>query len=771
MPLPLSRRTCAAVLSSAFAFSTAIPLAGQDLQRRPPHPPWVQRGPQVRVTALAVRAQIVDGVATTEVRQTFVNDGGADAEAEWILPLPNGAAPDKFTMTVNGKDTAGEVLDSGRARQVYEEIVRRRRDPGLLEYFGAGCLRARVFPIAPRGECQVVVRYRQVLPESGGVATWSFPLRATTAAGLPTERITVECGIETKVPLKTVYSPLPGVDVRRQGENQAKVCFEAQKGQVPERDFALFFGVSDQALGMSLLSTKRPNGDGYFLLLATPKQEAKEVRSQGRAITFVVDTSGSMQGKKIEQARDAVRFFVGSLRPADFFNVVTFATEAQPFFRGLQPATKESQEQAIQKLATIEAKGGTNIEDALRSALGSTITNVDGRALVPIVVFLTDGQPTIATTDTQQLLDKVREANGSKARVFVFGVGNDVNTQLLDKIAEGTRAERDYVREDESIEVKTGALFTKLSHPVLTDVSLRCEGLEVLEMAPKNLPDLFCGSRLAVLGRYVGSGAHAIRISGLVDGKRTEYVYEGSFASGPSSHDFVPALWANARVAQLLDGIRLGGAQKELVDEVQRLGREFQIVTPYTSHLVLEDTMRVSQAWGGGGGGRAASDHFVQDHDASRVVEELQRAGAVASEAKVEEVRERLKTGDAEAKDSARRLADLPSLQSGADAVKASLAVRAASAPAFRAQGFTDGGSSTAANLAARRIGERSFYLVDGVWVDGQVRAEQRGKAKKIAAFSDEYFALLAQKPDLAAVFAFSARIVVAVGDEVYEIG
>lgn len=762
------RRALPATMLLALAAASAAQISNL------PPPPLPT--PQVRVTALAITSQIRDGVASTEVRQTYRNEGGADAEAECILPLPPGAAPDRFTITMNGKDTPGEVLDAGQARKIYEEIVRKRRDPGLLEYFGNGCVRARVFPIAPRGESQVVIRYRHLLPMTGGIAEYRFPLRATTASGLPTERITLECQIESKVALKTIYSPLAGIDVQRKGEHAARVSFENQKGQIPERDFSLFLGASDQAFGLSLLSTKRPGGEGYFLLLATPKQDWPEAQRQGRSITFVVDTSGSMQGQKIQQAKEALRYFLRSLRPEDFFNVVTFSTEAQPLFRTVQPVGKDALDQAIAKVDSLEAKGGTNIEDGLKNALGATLTNVDGRALLPIVVFLTDGQPTIATTDPKTLQDRVAAANASKARIFVFGVGNDVNTQLLDKIAEQSRADRDYVREDENIEVKTGALFTKLSHPVLVDVALRFDGIETLETHPKDLPDLFCGSRLVVFGRYRGEGSKSIRLQGKVDGKPVEYVYEASFANAPSQHDYVPALWAQARVAHLLDAIRLHGSQKELVDEVQRLGREFQIVTPYTSHLVLEDSMRVAQQWAPG---RAGGDVFflgaTQSPEASaRIADELRRAGLVGADRDAGGIVREMAESVVDAEEAKRKLKDLPKLVTGEEAVRASLstlAIRgggngAAAAPTAAKRGDAGAG----AGLIARRVGDRSFHLVEGIWVDGSIQTGDRAKAKKIAAFSPAYFELLTAHPDLAPLFAFSTRIAFRIGNELYEI-
>ena len=737
-----------------------------------PHDRRIHTGPSLRQLALTIRAEIEDGAASSEVRQTVRNDGSTDAEATWILPLPAGAAVDRFTMTMNGKDVPGEVLDATQARQVYEDIVRRRRDPGLLEYFGTGALRARIFPLPPQSESAIVVRYRQILPQSGGLVEWSYPLRSAGSAGNPAEKLSLDLTIRSKSALKNVFASLGTCDVLRKGDHEARVSFEMQRGQLPERDLQVFYGLSDQAFGLHLLAHRRAGEAGHFVMLLAPKQNWDERKATARAITFVLDTSGSMQGKKIEQARDALRFFLRSLKPQDWFNVVPFATEAQPFYPELQPARAEQIEGALSRVKDIEARGGTNIEDALRVAFASRLPVGDGAAPLPIVVFLTDGLPTVGTTDIAELLARTRTANAAKARVFVFGVGHDVNTRLLDTLAEESRGDRDYVREHENLEVKTGALFTKVSHPVLTDLQLRCEGIELFDQAPKALPDLFAGGRLMLLGRYRGEGHKAIRLTGVCDGSKTEYVFEASFPANDTRCEFVPTLWAQARVAALLDLIRLSGQQAELVDEVKRLGREYRIVTPYTSHLILEDNMRVAQdvrAWRGPGDRMPTRDSL----------EELRRAGAVPTGSD-DYFLGAARRADEEAKDGRTKLARLAEGDSGAAAVEKSLELKALapqagstpSGPATLgpATGALGGGGAASVRAVSHKIGARTFQLVDGRWVDGRFAAAMKDKVTKVQVFSDEYFALLKARPELAPIFAFSTRVLVVVEDQVIEL-
>jgi Ca-activated chloride channel family protein len=483
-----------------------------------------------------------------------------------------------------------------------------------------------------------------------------------------------------------------------------------------------------------------------------------------------------MQGRKIEQARAALRYFIESLQPGDWFNVVPFSTEARPFFPAPVAADAEGRRAAQAKVDALEARGGTNIDGALRVALAAKAPAVaPGVTTIPIVVFLTDGQPTVGTTDVDQLLAQAAQCNAQRARIFVFGVGNDVNSRLLDRIAADSRGDRDYVREHESIEVKTGALFAKLSHPVMTQVELSCDGIDAYDLLPRTTHDLFQGSRLVVAGRYRGDGARAIRLRGVVDGARVELVFEATFPKESAAHDFVPVLWAERKVAELLDALRLHGQNQELVEEVRRLGVEYGIVTPYTSHLVVEEAMRLSRARGLPAEEGRAVPFLQHDADAARVRYDLGRAGVMplvpppsaqpaapgsAGTAAAEELRAALGYAEGDAGAAKQSLERLATDVVGEQAVDTSVGLRQRAARVAPAARDAAGGGGSA-NLLTRRIGDRTFYLAGGVWVDSGFTEAMRSSLRVVEAFSDEYFALLREQPELAPFLAFSSRIVV----------
>ena len=741
----------------------------------------------VRVERTEVTARIVDGVADTKIKMRLRNDGGRQAEKILVLPLPKGATADQLKMMVNGKLETGEVLDKNRARGIYESIVRSRKDPALLEYFGHGMLRLRVFPVPARGHQDVEVRFRMLLPESGGLFRYDFPARAVEGG-----QFSLAIELTSKKPIKNVYSPLGGFDVVRKNDHNARASYEC-KGR-PQRDPSLFYGLSERDFGLNLL-TYRPdaNKDGYFLMMLAPKRDWKNEKPLRKTISFVVDTSGSMQGEKIEQAKGALRFFLRSLRPEDHFNIVPFSTEARPFASGPVAATGKRIDEAVGFCNKIEARGGTNIEEALRTALAAE--PVDGS--LPIVVFLTDGLPTVGITQPKQILSSISKHNGSKSRIFVFGVGHDVNTHLLDKISDDNRGARDYVQPGENLEVKVSALFEKVSHPVLSDLAISVDGVRIERLAPKALPDLFRGSRLVVAGRYRGQGAVALRLKGKVNGADKEFVYDASFPDKHSDHDFVATLWAQRRVGQLLDALRLKGHNNELVAEIKRLGKEHGIVTPYTSNLIVEDSMSISAvrrrggrggrfrapgrrgrpggpgtppaggpstpvtggAGAGPGGARAANKGAVTKGDKAaeeRLARDLARAGI---KTKPKDARE----GKSEADNYAFGRGALRAV-----AGKKSVALSKKVARLRFGEMLDDKGRAT--HWRTQKVAGRVFHFVGGTWIENRYRKEHEKKLRKVEAFSPEWFELVRKHPKLAKALSFSTAILIILDDQAIEI-
>jgi Ca-activated chloride channel homolog len=535
-----------------------------------------------------VTVAIDEQVAVTRVEQTFRNHTDRQLEATYLFPVPKGASVNKFAMWVNGKEVKGEMVEADRATAVYTDIVRRTQDPGLLEYVGNNLLRLRVFPIPPRGDQKVSLSFTCVNATEGGLTEYVYPLRTEGKASRTLEKFSLDANITSHHSVQNVYSPTHAVKVTRTTDHTACVHFEAQGGTL-DKDLQLFYALGGQDVGLTVL-THRPvkSEDGWFLMLVSPRAELAATQQVPRDMVFVLDTSGSMEGPKMEQAKKALKFCLGRLEKHDRFAVMNFATTVNKYAERLKDADKDSVADARKWVDRLQSTGGTAIDAALSAALEMR-SNDTGRTFN--VVFFTDGQPTVGETNPDAILKNVTAKRTDNTRIFTFGVGDDVNAVLLDRLADQTRAVSTYVRPEEDIEVKVSALYDKISHPVLTDLKLTTgSGVKLAEMYPNQLPDLFHGGQLVVLGRYSGHGAAAVTLSGKVGDAGREFVYETSFPEKTGDErTFVEGLWARRKVGYLLDQIRVNGEQKELKDEVIALAKKYGITTPYTSYLVVPD--------------------------------------------------------------------------------------------------------------------------------------------------------------------------------------
>ena len=539
--------------------------------------------PPLAIKHQRVNIEIKDQVATTKLEQVFQNSVDRDLEATYIFPLPANASIQDFAMYIGGKRMSGELVEKDKARQVYEEIVRRMKDPGILEYLGNNLFRIRVYPVPRMGTQKIELAYSEVLKMDGGVCKYVYPLKTSGTAAQTLEDFSVALNLESKTPIKTVLSPSHNIGISKKSDHTAIVGFE-QNRSILDRDFVLYYTVSEKEFGINLVTHRVGADDGYFMLMISPGVDIGQDKVLPKDVCFVVDTSGSMaDGNKIEQAKNALLYCVKNLGPQDTFNIIRFSTDVDRMSNDNLPATKENIEKAIAFIGGFRAAGGTNIQEALAQALSAK--GQEGRPYN--IVFLTDGQPTVGNTDMGAIVASVKDNNPRKARVFVFGVGYDVNTHLLDQIAEVSGGDPAYVRPDENIEMSVSSFSDKIRFPVMANPQLDFGKVEIRDAYPKRLPDIFKGSQVVLFGRYRSSGPSAIRLTGDVGGVRKEVVYEGTFAETNADNEFIKRLWATRKVGYLLDEIRLRGENPELKNEVIRLSKEYNIQTPYTSYLVL----------------------------------------------------------------------------------------------------------------------------------------------------------------------------------------
>jgi len=544
----------------------------------PPH--VVEAVPDLAVKYHHVQVTIGNQVAQTHIDQVFLNDSPYELEGTYIFPLPEEASISDFAMFVDGERLSGKMLDSDEARRIYESIVRRRRDPALLEYVGRNAFQASIYPIPAYSEKRVQLSYSQVLIVEKGLVHYVYPLNTERFSSRPLEEVVITIDLQSPVPIKAIYSPSHRIAVERTGERSALISFEANDVR-PDKDFELYYSISEDDVGLNLLSYKERGEDGFFLLLIAPKMEADEQAVVAKDVTFVLDTSGSMEGKKLRQAQDALEFVLDHLHEEDRFNIIAFDTGLRVYAPRLRPAS--DRKEARQFVRSLSAGGGTNIHRALLEALAMAR---DDRP--QFIIFLTDGLPTAGVTDPTEIIADVDRAITENVRLFSFGVGYEVNNILLDTISQEHRGASAYVEPGQSIEEEVAAFYAKISTPLLSDLRLQVDGVWMEDMYPYPLPDLFAGSQLLVVGRYRTAGRVRVRLEGMVNDECHAFSFPAVHLTSQGGQDFIPRLWATRKIGHLLKEIRLHGENRELVDEIVSLSVRYGIMTPYTSFLVDE---------------------------------------------------------------------------------------------------------------------------------------------------------------------------------------
>ncbi len=712
---------------------------------RPPRPiprPRPQPPQSYKIKELGINVNLEDQIARVQMSQTFVNTGSRQMEVSFVFPLPYDGAVDSMTFMVDGKEYEAKLLNADEARRIYEGYVRRNQDPALVEWMGTGMFKTSVFPVPAGASRTVSIRYTQLCRKSEGMTELTFPLSTAKYTSHAVEKVTVNVNIRSQAKIKNVYSPTHEVGIKRPSSKHAVVSYE-KKDTIPAADFRLMYDIGNKAVAARVLSY-RPDRDedGYFLLLVSPEIKHANDKVINKNVIFVVDRSGSMSGKKIEQAKESLEFVLNNLDQGDLFNIIAYDSAVESFKPEMQRFNEENRKEALGFIQGIYAGGSTNIDGALKAAL----TQLHDDSRPNYVIFLTDGLPTAGETNEMKIVENAQERNKVRTRVFSFGVGYDVNSRLLDKLARTCYGQSDYVRPDEDIEEYVSRLYNRIGAPVLTELSIKVDvegikpedGNAVNRLYPRDAYDLFAGDQLVVVGRYKKPGDGKVTITGKVDGKQHKFDFPADLVkeSRDESFAFVEKVWATRRVGEIIDEIDLRGKNQELVDELIKLSTRHGIITPYTSFLADENSnLR-----------ELAANRRQADVALERLAEAGGRGGFE---------QRRLKS----------------SLQRAANAPAAAAPFGNANAVPADAFGLAeDEAKEEAAKIAQNvwNIGGKTFFLRDGKWVDSTLTEEQEKNVQKIARYGKDYFDLVSKRKDVAKYLATDREMIIVIDDQAY---
>ncbi|PQO43293.1 VIT domain-containing protein [Blastopirellula marina] len=695
-----------------------------------------------KIKSLEVDANIEDQIAKVQVSQTFENTCSRQLQVSFLFPLPYDGAIDSLTLLVDGKEYPAKLLPKDKARQIYEEIVRKNQDPALLEWVGTGMFQTSVFPVPAGATRKVTITYSQLLRKDNHLTDFLFPLSTARFTDKPLEHLRMRLTVNTQEKLKSVYSPTHDIKVDRKGKNRAVVTIE-EKDCVPTTDFRLFFDTAKTDLSASVL-TYRPDSDedGYFLLLASPPIEQEGDEKTKKSVIFVVDRSGSMSGEKIEQAKEAAKFVLNNLNEGDTFNIVAYDSDVESFEPELQKMDEKSRKRALDFVDNLYAGGSTNIDGALSKAMG--MLKDDTRP--SYILFLTDGLPTHGEQNEAKIVANAQKHNDVRSRVISFGVGYDVNSRLLDRLSRECFGQSEYVRPNEDIETHVARLYSKISAPVMTDVAIKYDlenggGNFVNRLQPKEAHDLFAGEQLIVAGRYRKHGDAKITIVGTVGDKKQKVAFPAKFVkeSDDQTYAFVEKLWAMRRIGEIIDDIDLNGKNDELIKELVSLSTKHGIITPYTSFLADENSSVSDLADARRGGMKSFS---MAEAETRKLGESAGRSGFA----------QRLQKGAYQKADRANGAFGgfggggfgAPGAAQSAPATPAAAANAYAGGAVY--QDVDNDRTVVASNI--RNVGNETLFLRDKIWIAEDAAdidpVKDEKKIKTVERYSKEYFSLVA---------------------------
>lgn len=556
-----------------------------------------------------VIAEVTGFVSAVTVTQRFKNPFEKPVEAVYVFPLPENAAVDEMTLTAGTRVIRATIQKREEARRQYEEAKSQGKRAALLDQERPNIFTQSVANLLPGESVQVSLRYVAPLRFDDGAYTFNFPMvvgpryvpgaplagasqgtgtlpdtdRVDDASRIspPLERtgrdISVEVRLETGAVIEELWSVSHALQAERSSSSRAVVTLD-EADRVPNKDFILRWKVSGSETRAAVVSTG--GAEGTFALMLNPEAQPSNDEVLPKEMVFVIDTSCSMNGQPLDAAKQAMALAMKQMNPRDTFMLIDFADTASSFHDSPLPNTPENVKKALQYLDALPSGGGTNQLAGIRRALDRP---VDGDRL-RVVLLMTDGfigNEVEIFQETQRLL-----GNG---RVFGFGIGGSVNHFLLARLSEEGRGFYQYVRTDEDPTEAVSRFVRRIAKPLMTDVTIDWGGLQVVDVLPRKVPDLFDAQPVVLLGRYRNGGPATVTLRGHVGAKNVELATRVNLGVASAASSGLNSMWARARIEEV-DRLQKFGEFPEAAKEITTLGLEHHLVTAYTSFVAVDNT-------------------------------------------------------------------------------------------------------------------------------------------------------------------------------------
>lgn len=532
-----------------------------------------------------IKVSIKNQVAVTSLEQIFYNPHAVTIQPNIRFPIHEKASVQGFSLTDStGQTYSGTIEETNKATQEFNEAKEQGMMPALAVQKQPGVFETSIGAIGPNSRTTVTIEYSEILDYKAGEITYNLPFNVSSWQKKELDQVSLQIEVADQKEITGVTSTSHDVYANKLENNVWQVSFE-RNNFLPNQDFSLKYSVKAEAMAVNFLSTRPdPEKDGFFVLMLSPQEIVSDKDIADRDIVFVMDTSGSMGGNRIAQTKRAFFFFVERLNNNDRFAIVQFSDTVSHWRKELVQATYENRVHARTHINGLMAHGGTNINDALLEALNLFD---DDQTRTKAIVFLTDGEASTGITATSSIVGNYRTNNQKLIRTFTIGVGSGVNKPLLGQLAAENRGEAVYLAENASIEKDLSGYYETISTPLLVDLKLDFGPIEVSEVFPPVLPNVYKGTQIVVTGRYKNSGEAAMKLTGMLNNEEKVFPVNATFIEDSSENSFVSRYWARTKADELLKQIKIYGEKPELKEQVIALSKDYQFATPYTSFIAV----------------------------------------------------------------------------------------------------------------------------------------------------------------------------------------
>lgn len=544
------------------------------------------------MVSLNLNVTIENQIATTKLEMSFYNNNSYSVQPNFRFPLNERASVQSLTLVdSNGNLFEAKIGETAAAKATFDNALKESAMPAMATQHKPGVFETTIGTVPPTSNASIILEYCEVLPYQSGIITYVYPLAMNEfRQSRNVDAISASINVKDKKQITSIDTKQFAFPVHLEKINDhERVVFFEMANNKPTNDFILSYEVTADEMGVNLV-TNKPNPDeaGYFLMTISPQEVFDATQIVKRDIVFVVDVSGSMAGKKLAQTKEAFEFFVNKLNSDDRFNIIAFDGRMFPFKNGLIPFTPANKEQSVAFIKRLRAGSTTNINQALIDALKNFEPAEDR---TKAIIFLTDGEPCGGVTSLDGITGNVRAHNKYGARLFCIGVGRYLNTTLLNKLAHENRGETLYVDENRSnIHDELSVFYTKISTPLLVDPEIHWQGIEITEMYPKQLPNLYHGQQIALAGRFNKIYRPELTLKGKVNGVDKVFPVEANFNQASDRNAFVSKNWAQLKANFLQREIDALGHNEAKKQEIIALSKKYQFLTKYTSFVAVSDT-------------------------------------------------------------------------------------------------------------------------------------------------------------------------------------